>query len=97
MKKDWVLIKKNNGTLAAWRDYGTAWGSPIYTVLGFSTGSYREAISEAKRLVRLADEDRFMRNAAEIQPSNHLSPADEDTLFMEQRDDENRRAAYEAD
>ena len=50
MEKNWVLIKKNNGTLAAWRDYGTAWGSPTYTVLGYSTGSYREAISEAKRL-----------------------------------------------
>jgi|DEB0MinimDraft_6_1074348.scaffolds.fasta_scaffold468839_1 hypothetical protein len=50
-KKHWVLIRKNTGLVAAWRDYGdTAWGSPEYTVLGYHEGSYRDALRVAHSL-----------------------------------------------
>lgn len=52
MDKDWVLLKFNNGTLRVWRDYGdVAWGSPLYTVLGYFTGSHRNALRQARELV----------------------------------------------
>jgi len=48
--KDWVLILHNNGKIEAWRDYDYIWGSPIYEVLGYFTGSHKEALKEAKLL-----------------------------------------------
>ena len=46
-RKDWVIVEfKDGGTVKAWRDYGSvAWGSPLYTVLGYVTNSTgREAL-----------------------------------------------------
>ena len=60
--KSWVLLKmapgrtewekKNAGTIQAWRDYGTAWGSPAYTVLGYFDGSHRDAVRYGKTLAK---------------------------------------------
>lgn len=51
LPKMWVLIRRANGRVQAWRDYGhVAWGSPDYTVLGYHQGTYREAMREARRL-----------------------------------------------
>ena len=51
MEKTWVLLKFNDGTLKAWADYGdVAWGSPLYTVLDYFTGSYRDAMHKARGL-----------------------------------------------
>ena len=51
MEKDWVLLKFNNGTLKVWRDYGDiAWGSPLYEVIGYFTGSYSAAVHRARGL-----------------------------------------------
>ena len=47
-EKHWVLIQHNNGTVEAWRDYGTAWGSPAYTVIDYHTGTHREALACAR-------------------------------------------------
>ena len=49
-QKDWVLILHNDGKIEAWRDYDYIWGSPIYEVLGYFTGSHKEALKEAKLL-----------------------------------------------
>jgi hypothetical protein len=50
MNRTFVLIRHNDGRIEAWRDYGNvAWGSPIYTVLGYFTGTHRQAIAYAKR------------------------------------------------
>jgi hypothetical protein len=53
-RTDWVIVKfadeVHDGKVTLWRDYGTLWGSPSYTVLGYFTGPYREARKEAKRL-----------------------------------------------
>lgn len=50
-KKSWVIVKLNNESKPkVWRDYGTAWGSTAYTVLGFFDGSIREALRHAKRI-----------------------------------------------
>jgi hypothetical protein len=47
----WVIIAYNgSGTTQVWRDFGTAWGSPIYTVLGYFDGSHRDALRYAKTL-----------------------------------------------
>ena len=52
--KDWVLIKSDNGVVKAWRDYGdVTWGSPTYTVLGYFTGSHKDALREAKKLLEV--------------------------------------------
>lgn len=44
----WVIVRFANGIVRVWRDYGTAWGSPAYTVLGYVTGTYRDAREHAK-------------------------------------------------
>jgi hypothetical protein len=45
VEKNWVIVKLQNGAVQAWRDYGMAWGSPVYTVLGYATNcSQRDAI-----------------------------------------------------
>ena len=50
MEKNWVIVKLQNGTVKAWRDYGMAWGSPVYTVLGYATNSsHRDAIRKGTR------------------------------------------------
>ncbi len=48
--KSWVIIRDNAGRLKIWRDYGTAWGSPAYTVLGYFDGSRREALAYSRTL-----------------------------------------------
>jgi hypothetical protein len=48
--KNWVIVKRQNGKVEAWRDYGTAWGSPVYTVLGYATNSsHRDAIRKGRQ------------------------------------------------
>ena len=50
MNRTFVLIRHNDGRVSAWRDYGdTAWGSPVYTVLGYFTGTHRQALAYAMR------------------------------------------------
>ena len=51
MKKQWVIIQTNKGQIKAWRDYGQAWGSPAYEVLGYFTGSARQALNYGRALV----------------------------------------------
>jgi len=46
--KNWVIIKHTSGAIEVWRDYGTAWGSPVYTVLGYVAGSHRDALKGAR-------------------------------------------------
>jgi hypothetical protein len=48
--KSWVLIHHDDGRIQAWRDYGTAWGAPGYTVLGYFDGSHRDALRAARTL-----------------------------------------------
>ena len=48
--KTWVIVEFKNGKIEAWRDYGTAWGSPIYTVLGSVTGGTHNAAIRAARI-----------------------------------------------
>lgn len=44
MKRDWVILQWNAGRVQAVRDYGDhAWGSALYNVAGYVTGTYREA------------------------------------------------------
>ena len=43
MKRNWVVVRFNNGRVKLWRDYGQAWGSPAYEVLGYFEGTYSEA------------------------------------------------------
>lgn len=51
MLKEWVLIKFNDGRLKVWRNYeGDIWGSPLYEVLDYFTGSYRDAMTQARRM-----------------------------------------------
>lgn len=50
--KTYVLIQHNTGHLNAWRDYGNAWGAPTYTVLGYFTGTHREAMKAVKFLAQ---------------------------------------------
>ncbi len=53
LKKSWVIVKFNNETKPkVWRDYGTAWGSPAYTVLGYFDGTHKEARREARLLIQ---------------------------------------------
>jgi hypothetical protein len=41
---NWTVIRLTNGKIKLWRDYGNvAFGSPAYTVLGYITGTYRNA------------------------------------------------------
>ena len=48
--KEWVIIKFNDGRLKVWRNYdGDIWGSPIYQVLDYFTGSYKDAMAQARR------------------------------------------------
>ena len=49
MNKSWVIVRMNErsgvgGSIKIWRTYdGDIWGSPLYTVLGYYDGSYRDA------------------------------------------------------
>ena len=52
MEKNWVIILHNSGKLEAWRDYDQIWGSAMYQVLGYFTGSHREALKYGKGLNR---------------------------------------------
>jgi len=48
--KEWVIIKFNDGRLKVWRNYdGDIWGSPLYQVLDYFTGSYKDAMAQARR------------------------------------------------
>ena len=47
MIKNWVIIKDvKSGQIKAWRDYNDdhVWGAASYEVLGYHTGTYRDAI-----------------------------------------------------
>jgi hypothetical protein len=48
IKKSWVVIQNTDGLIEAWRDYGTAWASPLYTVLGYFDGSHSDALRSVK-------------------------------------------------
>jgi len=50
MKKEWVIVKFTNNKIEIWRDYGTIWGSALYEVLGYFTGSYIDARIYSKKL-----------------------------------------------
>ena len=52
----WVIIRSSDGTVRIWRDFGTAWGSPSYTVLGYFVGLYRDARIHARSLADNAPE-----------------------------------------
>ena len=55
--KVWVLVHFNSGRIEAWRDYGdVAWGSPIYSVIGYFEGTYRQALKTAKQLISQEDQ-----------------------------------------
>ena len=49
--KSWVIVKFNDGIVKVWRNFNNAWGSPIYTVLGYFEGSYSDAMDHAMELV----------------------------------------------
>tara|TARA_R110000765_G_scaffold415814_1_gene517179 strand:- start:71 stop:229 length:159 start_codon:yes stop_codon:yes gene_type:complete len=51
MEKNWVIILHNTGKLEAWRDYDYIWGSPIYKVLGYFTGSHKKALAYGKTMI----------------------------------------------
>ena len=52
---DWRIIfqvalmnnKTDHGKIKIWRDYGQAWGSPIYDVLTYCTGTFADATALA--------------------------------------------------
>ena len=54
MKKSWVIVLMSHrsgvgGSIKVWRTYeGNIWDSPLYTVMGYYDGSYREAMKFAK-------------------------------------------------
>jgi len=49
MRKSWVILLFNDKKLKVWRTYeGDIWDSPLYTVMGYYDGSYREAMKFAK-------------------------------------------------
>ena len=58
MTKEWVIIRYTDhrdnvgreGRVNAWRDYGDdyVWGSILYEVIGYHSGSYREALNLGK-------------------------------------------------
>ena len=48
-KKSWVIVRMTDGSVKVWRDYGQAWGSPIYTVIGY-LDSYRKAVLAAQAI-----------------------------------------------
>ena len=51
MEKNWVIILHNTGKLEAWRDYDQIWGSAIYEVIGYFTGSHKKALANVLALV----------------------------------------------
>ncbi len=54
--KQWVIIKMNSGAIKIWRDYGTAWGSPAYQVLGYFQGAHKAARAFVKNLPKPVEE-----------------------------------------
>ena len=52
----WVIIRSSDGTVRIWRDFGVAWSSPSYTVLGYFVGRYRDARIHARSLADNAPE-----------------------------------------
>ena len=38
IEKRWVVVRFRTGAVKAWRDYGQAWGSPLYEVICYHTG-----------------------------------------------------------
>lgn len=51
--KSWVIVKFKDNHIKIWRDYddGFIWGSPLYEVLGYFDGSYRQAQEYSKELL----------------------------------------------
>ena len=37
-EKRWVIVRFRTGKVKVWRDYGQAWGSPLYEILAYHTG-----------------------------------------------------------
>ena len=73
MEKSWVVVRwadskinraEKRGTIDVWRDYGIAWGSPAYEVLGHFN-SYESA-------VMCRTEKKRERTTAEIIKANRL-------------------------
>jgi len=54
MIKSWVIVKFRNNKIEIWRDYddGFIWGSPLYQVLGFFDGSFKQAKEYSKELLK---------------------------------------------
>ena len=49
MRKSWVILLFNDKKLKVWRTYEyNIWHSPLYTVMGYYDGSYRDAVKFAK-------------------------------------------------
>ena len=49
MRKSWVILLFNDKKLKVWRTYeDNIWDSPLYTVMGYYDGSYRDAVKFAK-------------------------------------------------
>ena len=54
-EKDYVIVRFNrqsqyktdHGKIKIWREYGQAWGSPIYDVLTYCTGTFADATALA--------------------------------------------------
>lgn len=52
--KSWVIVKFKDNHVEIWRDYddGFIWGSPLYEVLGYFDGSYKQAHHYSKQILR---------------------------------------------
>ena len=49
MRKSWVILLFKNKKLKVWRTYeNKIWDNPLYTVMGYYDGSYRDAVKFAK-------------------------------------------------
>ena len=49
--KSWVIVKFKDQSIKIWRDYddGSTWGSPLYEVLGYFDGSFKQAREYSKQ------------------------------------------------
>ena len=65
MMKTWVIVKMNSGTVKIWRDYGTAWGSPAYRVLGYFQGAHKAARDFVKNLPEPVDDFGTVKEGAQ--------------------------------
>jgi hypothetical protein len=56
--KSWVLLKfVQTNKLGVWRTHEeNIWDSPIYEVIGYFDGSFREAMKHGKKLLKQGEE-----------------------------------------